>query len=224
MQHVALTEEEARQYYNTHQDEFMTPATVTLREILVAVPTTTTRRRARSFNAAADDAAKAEDRRRFATRDRKGEDFAKLVAEVSESATKANGGLIGPINVDGSESGAAATSSSKLKPGDITRADPHDGAATRSSSSTRAAPQRSSRSRRCATRSRSRFCESGWTSRRRSSSTKLRAPGASSSGRTTAARRCTRSALRRDARRKAEMKIGSVSTRAPRRARARWRA
>ena len=56
-----MTEEEARQYYDKHPDEFMKPATVTLREILVSVPTdpknaraagqsgATTRRRRRSW-------------------------------------------------------------------------------------------------------------------------------------------------------------------------------
>ena len=41
MQKATLTDEEARQYYDAHQKEFMTPATVTLREILVTVPTET---------------------------------------------------------------------------------------------------------------------------------------------------------------------------------------
>ena len=39
MQKATLTDEEARQYYDAHHEEFMTPATVTLREILIAVPT-----------------------------------------------------------------------------------------------------------------------------------------------------------------------------------------
>ena len=38
---VSITEEEARQYYLSHKDEFAEPATVTLREIFVEIPTTT---------------------------------------------------------------------------------------------------------------------------------------------------------------------------------------
>ena len=41
MRNMTLTEEEARQYYNAHPDEFMKPATVTLREIIVTVPNQT---------------------------------------------------------------------------------------------------------------------------------------------------------------------------------------
>src|SRR5687767_9157550 len=36
---LSITEEEARQYYLTHQQEFTEPASVTLREILIEVPT-----------------------------------------------------------------------------------------------------------------------------------------------------------------------------------------
>jgi parvulin-like peptidyl-prolyl isomerase len=74
--------------------EFTTPSSVMLREILVNVPVD-----ARGVNAGADDAAKAraeEIRKRAAA----GEAFEKLAAEVSESASKANGGLIGPLNVN----------------------------------------------------------------------------------------------------------------------------
>jgi peptidyl-prolyl cis-trans isomerase SurA len=38
---MTLTEEEMRQYFNTHQSEFMKPPTVTLREILIPVATET---------------------------------------------------------------------------------------------------------------------------------------------------------------------------------------
>src|SRR3954469_17346646 len=51
---VAITDEEARKYYDTHMTEFTTPSSVMLREILINVPTD-----ARGINAAADDAAKA---------------------------------------------------------------------------------------------------------------------------------------------------------------------
>jgi peptidyl-prolyl cis-trans isomerase SurA len=86
-----ITEEEARQYYARHPDEFTEPASITLREIFVEVPTSNA-----GVNVAQDDAAKKKitDLRERAA---KGEDFAKLAAEVSESPSKANGGLIGPF-------------------------------------------------------------------------------------------------------------------------------
>jgi parvulin-like peptidyl-prolyl isomerase len=97
MGRLTITEEEARQYYRAHPDEFMTPSLMTLREIFISVPTETVAGQL-SFNAAADEAAQA---KMTAIRERaaKGEDFAALVTEFSESASKANGGLIGPINL-----------------------------------------------------------------------------------------------------------------------------
>ena len=94
MSKIGVTEDEARKYYETHMNEFTTPPTVTLREILVAVP-----QDARGVNAAAEEAAqqKIEDiRRRVATG---GESFEKLASEMSDSPSKANGGLIGPLSV-----------------------------------------------------------------------------------------------------------------------------
>jgi parvulin-like peptidyl-prolyl isomerase len=91
---ISVTEEEARAYYDAHKNEFTTPAEITLREILVEVPTNE-----RGFNAAQDDEAKAEAE---AARKRAlaGEPFARLAAEVSDAPSKANGGLIGPISRD----------------------------------------------------------------------------------------------------------------------------
>jgi peptidyl-prolyl cis-trans isomerase SurA len=92
---VAVTDEEAHKYYDSHMSEFTTPSSIMLREILVGVPTS----QGRGVNVAADEAAKAklEDvRKRIAG----GESFEKVAAEVSESASKANGGLIGPLNVN----------------------------------------------------------------------------------------------------------------------------
>ncbi len=91
---IGVSEEEARKYYESHMSEFTTPPSVTLREILVGIPTDN-----RGVNVAADDAAKAkidELRTRVTTG---GENFEKLAAEVSESPSKANGGLIGPISL-----------------------------------------------------------------------------------------------------------------------------
>lgn len=91
---VAVTEDEARKYYDQHVNEFTTPSSVMLREILVTAPTDT-----RGVNVAADEATrdKAE-----AIRQRVlgGEPFEKVAADSSDAASKANGGLIGPLNVN----------------------------------------------------------------------------------------------------------------------------
>lgn len=100
MQKASLTDEEAHQYYDAHHDEFMTPATVTLREILIAIPTVASPTGGQpSFNAAAADDAKT---KADAARDRvvKGEDFAKVAADVSDSPSKTSGGMIGPVQLD----------------------------------------------------------------------------------------------------------------------------
>ena len=114
---ITLTEEEARQYYKAHPKDFMTPATVTLREILVSVPTQGAGAQA-TFNAAIADAAKI---KIDAIRARAvaGEDFLKLIAEASDSATKANNGLIGPVVVDELDPLLAAAIE-KMQPGEIT--------------------------------------------------------------------------------------------------------
>jgi parvulin-like peptidyl-prolyl isomerase len=98
MRNVTLTEEEARQYYRAHPDEFLTAPMVTLREIFVSVPTEV-RDGATGSTVSADEAALAKITQ---ARERalKGEDFAALVNEYSESGSKANGGLIGPINLN----------------------------------------------------------------------------------------------------------------------------
>jgi peptidyl-prolyl cis-trans isomerase SurA len=110
---VAITDDEAHKYYDTHMAEFTTPSSVMLREIAVNVPTD-----ARGVNAAADDAAKAraeEIRKRITG----GEAFDKVAAEVSDSASKANGGLIGPLNVTDLSADFRKIIEG-LKPGDMT--------------------------------------------------------------------------------------------------------
>jgi peptidyl-prolyl cis-trans isomerase SurA len=101
MQKIAITEEESKKYYEEHKADFTTPANVTLREILVNVPD---RAPAGSANAGQagvnvgldeDAKAKAEAIRQRAL---KGEDFAKIATAESDAPSKANGGLIGPIN------------------------------------------------------------------------------------------------------------------------------
>jgi peptidyl-prolyl cis-trans isomerase SurA len=91
---IGVTDEEARAYYETHAQEFRTPAEITLREILVEVPATE-----KGVNVAQDDEARAkaeEVRKRLLS----GEPFPRLAAEYSSSPSKANGGLIGPIRSD----------------------------------------------------------------------------------------------------------------------------
>jgi parvulin-like peptidyl-prolyl isomerase len=91
---ISVTDDEARAYYQTHRQEFTTPAEVTLREILIEVPVGE-----RGINAAQDDEAKSE-AEAVRARAVAGEPFARLAAESSDAPSKANGGLIGPISQD----------------------------------------------------------------------------------------------------------------------------
>jgi parvulin-like peptidyl-prolyl isomerase len=115
---LSITEEEARQYYLTHQQEFTDPASVTLREILIEVPSTTERGQA-GVNVARDDEA-AQQAAAVRARLAGGEDFAKVASEVSAAPSKANGGLIGPIAVS-EISPALQKTLETMKPGDITQ-------------------------------------------------------------------------------------------------------
>ncbi len=92
MRSVSITEVEMEQYYEGHQEAFMTTPTVTLREILIEVPSDS-----RGLNVAVDDEARAKAdaaRARIAG----GEDFGGVAGDVSDAPSRANGGLIGPIN------------------------------------------------------------------------------------------------------------------------------
>jgi parvulin-like peptidyl-prolyl isomerase len=91
---ISVNDEEARAYYAAHPREFTTPAELTLRELLIEVPTSN-----RGLNVAQDDEAKAKAEDLY-KRLQSGEPFARLAAEFSASSSKANGGLIGPINHD----------------------------------------------------------------------------------------------------------------------------
>jgi peptidyl-prolyl cis-trans isomerase SurA len=114
---LSITEEEARQYYLAHKEEFVEPASVTLREIFIEVPTTTQRGEG-GINVAQQDEAEA---KANAARERlaAGEDFARVAAEVSTSPSKANGGLIGPIATK-ELSPELQQMLGKMKPGEIT--------------------------------------------------------------------------------------------------------
>jgi len=91
---VGVSEEEARKYYDSHLNEFTTPRTIMLREILVTVPAS-----GRGINVAQDEETqdKADKiRQRLVA----GESFDKLVAEASDAPSKANAGLIGPLSMN----------------------------------------------------------------------------------------------------------------------------
>jgi len=112
---LTITEEEARQYYARHPEEFTEPSSVTLREIFVEVPSTDG-----NVNAARDQ----EGQKKIGearTRVMKGEDFAKVATEMSEAASKANGGLIGPFS-HADMSPQLQQMVDKMKPGEVTQA------------------------------------------------------------------------------------------------------
>ena len=115
---LQITEEEARQYYLANPKEFVDPATVTLREILIEVPTITQQGRAMISVGKDDEAAKKAEavRARVAA----GEDFATVATEVSSSPSKANGGLIGPIATN-ELSPDLQKMLEAMKPGEITQ-------------------------------------------------------------------------------------------------------
>ncbi len=107
MGHISVTEAEAKAYYDAHAAEFTTPATVMLREILIAAPQ------------ASDDPAPKAKADALYEKLKGGESFEKAVADESTAASKANGGLIGPINL--SELAPALRKIIEpLKPGEIT--------------------------------------------------------------------------------------------------------
>jgi parvulin-like peptidyl-prolyl isomerase len=91
---VGISESEAQAYYDEHKNEFTTAASLTLRELLVAVKSD-----GKSVNVAADEAAKAKAEGLMA-RARAGESFAALVAEASDAPSKANGGVVGPLSAE----------------------------------------------------------------------------------------------------------------------------
>lgn len=114
---LQITEEEARQYYNANRGEFVEPASVTFREILLELPASA--QSAAGVNVAADDEIR-QQAEAVRARALAGEDFAALVSEVSASATKANGGLIGPLNV-ADLSPVLQEMLETMKPGDVTQ-------------------------------------------------------------------------------------------------------
>jgi peptidyl-prolyl cis-trans isomerase SurA len=97
-QRMNLTEEERRQFYNSHREAFLSPATITLREIFIPFPTEP--KGGQATVTPAEEAVVKEKIDAVRVRAVAGEDFASLVTEVSQAATKASGGLVGPVRVD----------------------------------------------------------------------------------------------------------------------------
>lgn len=92
LQKLQVTETELKAYYEANKDQFGTVPQVTLREITINVPTS-----AQGVNVAQDDEAKAkadEVRAKIIA----GEPFPRLAADYSDSGSKANGGLVGPLS------------------------------------------------------------------------------------------------------------------------------
>jgi parvulin-like peptidyl-prolyl isomerase len=113
MSKLQVTDAELKMYYDSHKESFTTKHQLTLREILIAVPTSD-----RGVNVGVEEEAKAkaDDVRK---RVMSGEPFARLAADLSDSPSKANGGLVGPVTPD-----VLAPELQKaiegLKPGDLT--------------------------------------------------------------------------------------------------------
>ncbi len=111
---LSVSEDEARRYYQGHPEEFTVAPTVTLREILVAVASP----KPDAVNVAADEEA-LEKAQRVRARLLAGEDFAQVAAEMSDAPSKANGGLIGPVERK-DLSPALLEILDRMKPGDVT--------------------------------------------------------------------------------------------------------
>jgi parvulin-like peptidyl-prolyl isomerase len=90
---LAVSEADARRYYEAHAKEFTTPQSITLREIMVSVPGDVN-----TLNVGLDEEAR---NKATAIRQRAlaGESFEKLAADLSEAPSRANAGLIGPLNL-----------------------------------------------------------------------------------------------------------------------------
>jgi peptidyl-prolyl cis-trans isomerase SurA len=88
---IAVSDVEAREYYEAHLTEFTTPRSITLREILVSVP---------EGAAAPQEEAAREKASQIRQRALGGENFEKLAVDMSDAPSKANAGLVGPLNIN----------------------------------------------------------------------------------------------------------------------------
>jgi parvulin-like peptidyl-prolyl isomerase len=93
-QRISISEEESRKFYNAHAREFLTPETMTIREIFTQAgpPTPGVTPPPEAMAAARE---RIDQARTRVTTGR--EDFGEVAGEVSDAASKANGGLIGPL-------------------------------------------------------------------------------------------------------------------------------
>jgi parvulin-like peptidyl-prolyl isomerase len=103
---VAVSEKDARTYYDAHQDELTVPAEATIREIVVKT--------AGSDHEAKRAAAEALRAQAAAP----GADFGALAARESEAGTKANGGLLGTIK-KGDLAAPLEAAAFSVPPGDV---------------------------------------------------------------------------------------------------------
>jgi peptidyl-prolyl cis-trans isomerase SurA len=90
---VGVTDEESRRYYEGHQAEFTSPQSITLREVFVNVSGD-----GKTVNVGLDEEAR-EKATKIRQRALAGESFEKLAADLSDAPSRANAGLIGPLNV-----------------------------------------------------------------------------------------------------------------------------
>jgi parvulin-like peptidyl-prolyl isomerase len=111
---IGITEDEAKKYYQEHMAEFTTPASVTLREVLVAAPNDG------KALSVADDAALKAKAEAIRARAAAGENFMKLAEDSSDAPSRANAGLIGPLNLSELSSELKAIVE-PLKAGDVTQ-------------------------------------------------------------------------------------------------------
>jgi len=118
MDKISITEAESTAYYEAHRTEFTTPASVTLREILISVPDKAPDASGQAgVNVGLDEEAKAKVEA-IRARAAKGEDFAAIAVKESDAPSKANGGLIGPINRE-ELTPALQKLVDSMKPGDV---------------------------------------------------------------------------------------------------------
>lgn len=92
MGRISVTDDEARRYYEAHKNELTTPSSMMVREFLVAVPND-----GKTLNVGLDEDAK-QKAEAFRARVAKGESFEALATELSDSSSKGNGGLVGPLS------------------------------------------------------------------------------------------------------------------------------
>ena len=90
---VAVSEQESRTYYEAHRKEFTSQQEITLREIFVTVPGD-----GATLNVGLDEEARAKITT-IRARALKGDSFEKLAADLSDAPSRANAGLIGPLNL-----------------------------------------------------------------------------------------------------------------------------